>query len=724
MRPVTGFSFSRLREKVRMRVSCGDRRTFINMTPSPQPSAAGGRGRRRRRRAHGYTLLEIAIVLLVVGLLTASALGAYNIYVQAQAQKETQMHATLSSNALITFLSQYGRYPCPARLDADRSDPDYGMETNCADTSIASGACANGVCIETSERTITPASGAPFNPRVRRGMLPFRQLNIPEDYAEDGYNARLEYAVTEQLAVVTTFEKTHGGIAVIDGQSPARSVVTPPATAHFMIISHGPDRRGAYTKYGRQTFACAGAGLDIENCNTAADGRAIYRAAVASTSGGAEHFDDIVRYYSSIETPLWKVSDGSGLNIHDLTKPGGVVGVGNPPAGSAYEVDGNMRAYDDPGLPGTTGRVNAQRFCDAAGGDCFWSEVIAGTYGPMQCPPGEMVTGIANNAVQCAPAPDVRCPPGQVMRGVNADRTLDCVPLISCPALEVDICNGTSAYTTRWLPTGRDGETATVTAGASMVDTYLCTGGAWQYQYDSGVCECVPENTTYTDVCPDPYTGTVTYNFIRTCPDGNETWTEIANACVCNPDSETATDACDPGYTGSRLYQRDFTCSNATTGSWGAWSLVSDTCLCTPDTDTQTIPCAPGYTGSIEQERNFTCPAATWSAWSDTSNSCACDMSGYEERTASCPAGYTGTIIERRNVASCGPLAWGPWYEYDRDCTLVTYSWIPTTSAIGVGSCPYGQRINSGCNTPGATSNCYADLGSSTCEHYPQCTCQ
>lgn len=673
----------------------------------------------------GYTLLEIAIVLMVTGLLTAAALGAYNIYVQAQAHKETQMHATLSSNALITFLSQYGRYPCPARLDADRSDPDYGMETDCADTSIAPGACANGICIEESERTVTPASGAPFTPRVRRGMLPFRQLNIPEDYAEDGYNARLEYAVTEQLAVVTTFEKTHGGIAVIDGQSPARSVVTPPATAHFIIVSHGPDRRGSYTKYGRRTFPCTGAGLDVENCNTEADSRAVYRAAVASASGGAEHFDDIVRYYSSIETPLWKVSDTSGLNIHDLTKPGGVIGVGNPPSGPAYEVDGNIRAYDDPGLPGMAGRANAQRFCDASGGNCFWSEVIAGNYGPMQCPPGQMVTGIANNAVQCAPAPDVRCPPGEIMRGINPDRTLDCVPLISCPPRNITVCSAypsvAQAYT---LPPGRAGQIETRTAGASRSQDYICDNGTWRYNGGSGVCLCEPENTTYTENCPDPYTGTVTYQFIRTCPDGNETWTEIANACVCNPDSETSTDACDPGYTGARLYQRDFTCSTATEGSWGPWNLVSDTCVCTPDTGTRTVPCAPGYAGSITQERQFTCPAATWTAWSDTLNTCACDMGAYEERLLSCPAGYTGTITERRNVASCGPLTWGPWYEHDRDCEQVRYTWLPTTSAIGVGACPYGQRVNSSCTTPGAVSNCFVDLGGNTCEHYPQCTCQ
>ena len=102
----------------------------------------------------GYTLLEMAIVMAVIGVLIASFANAYNIYLKNTVQRVTVDNTNQIVNAIGHYLVQNGRYPCPSRLDAGRDDPDYGMEGDCTDTTVAVGQCANGICVEEGDRTV------------------------------------------------------------------------------------------------------------------------------------------------------------------------------------------------------------------------------------------------------------------------------------------------------------------------------------------------------------------------------------------------------------------------------------------------------------------------------------------------------------------------------------------------------------------------------------------
>ena len=79
----------------------------------------------------GYTLIELSVVMAVTGILVASFLSAYNLYVQQQVRMKTELNVSMVTSALSNYLIQKGRYPCPARMDALRTDADYGMETEC-----------------------------------------------------------------------------------------------------------------------------------------------------------------------------------------------------------------------------------------------------------------------------------------------------------------------------------------------------------------------------------------------------------------------------------------------------------------------------------------------------------------------------------------------------------------------------------------------------------------
>ena len=80
------------------------------------------------RADSGYTLIEFAIAIIIIGLILGPAASLYALYSKNQRIEQTTFAVQQSANAVGGFSSIYGRYPCPARLDAVRGDADYGYE--------------------------------------------------------------------------------------------------------------------------------------------------------------------------------------------------------------------------------------------------------------------------------------------------------------------------------------------------------------------------------------------------------------------------------------------------------------------------------------------------------------------------------------------------------------------------------------------------------------------
>jgi prepilin-type N-terminal cleavage/methylation domain-containing protein len=76
----------------------------------------------------GFTLIEMAIVIMIIGLLVASLMPLYGLYQKQQEISNTEVNVTVAISAIGTFRSLHGRYPCPASLTQDRNDPLYGRE--------------------------------------------------------------------------------------------------------------------------------------------------------------------------------------------------------------------------------------------------------------------------------------------------------------------------------------------------------------------------------------------------------------------------------------------------------------------------------------------------------------------------------------------------------------------------------------------------------------------
>ncbi len=255
---------------------------------------------------------------------------------------------------------------------------------------------------------------------MRRGALPFRVLNLPESASMDGYNSKLQYVVTEPLAVASTYNDLMGGIQINDYKNNMDNPLFGPTSgARYLVFSTGPDRKGAYTQNGLQTSGCDTAALDGENCNTLADARAIYREAPWSESNGASHFDDTLSFIASKNAPLWRATGPTGLapnNVSDMINAGsstsGVFGIGNQANRYTLELTRDAHA---------SGHVMTKTLCNnkySGNENCFAPEKIGGNDNFMNCSyngsGGQYVTTIQGldgtkapqqGAVTCSPYP-------------------------------------------------------------------------------------------------------------------------------------------------------------------------------------------------------------------------------------------------------------------------------------------------------------------------------
>jgi prepilin-type N-terminal cleavage/methylation domain-containing protein len=126
---------------------------------------------------HGFTLIEMAIVLIILGLVLSSLLVPIRAQRDLQAQRQTEETLARAKQVLLGYAQTFGRLPCPAT-----------PLTNGNEAPVGGGACT-----------------------VTSGLLPAATLGIQpinnDGFAIDGWNNPIQYAVTSA---------TNGGLITPD----------------------------------------------------------------------------------------------------------------------------------------------------------------------------------------------------------------------------------------------------------------------------------------------------------------------------------------------------------------------------------------------------------------------------------------------------------------------------------------------------------------------------
>lgn len=246
----------------------------------------------------GFSLLEMAVVIALMSVMLTMGLGLMNAKMESAAWSETKTKQEKIKVALVAFLRQNGRLPCPYRAPLNIAPTD-GSETS-------------------------PCTG-----NNGRGILPWRALGLSRSDVVDGWGNFISYRVSNRTPASSknwTLNSDTTAFTVNELNNPSIALTVQERfddgtlsllsnKAVVVLVSHGKNGLGARTVAGTALTAPAGAD---EAANAAAASVTFFVRRpneVAASLGGL--FDDMVTYMtpSDLFQPL----------IEDKTLKGGSV---------------------------------------------------------------------------------------------------------------------------------------------------------------------------------------------------------------------------------------------------------------------------------------------------------------------------------------------------------------------------------------------------------------
>jgi prepilin-type N-terminal cleavage/methylation domain-containing protein len=246
-------------------------------------------------RARGFSLVELSIVVLVIGIVLTMGIGAWTANLENQAHAVTAQRQAAIKEALTSYLRRNMHLPCP---DTNFTAPD-GIEN----------------------RTGTPPPQPPCTAAF--GVVPYMTLGLSRDAARDGWGNFFSYHVSNTNVTAAAnlswnantdwtrsawFRPGNTGLITVNDRNGA--TVTPIATSVVaVVVSHGRNGFGAYTVGGtRNTLPTAGTD---EESNTNANTTYYRRELTTSDAASGGAFDDhvLILGANDLLEPLFR--DGS-----------------------------------------------------------------------------------------------------------------------------------------------------------------------------------------------------------------------------------------------------------------------------------------------------------------------------------------------------------------------------------------------------------------------------
>lgn len=260
-----------------------------------------------RRSQAGFTLIELAIVLVVIGLLIGMFSHVGVGYLESKQREATQMKLDAVEEALVRFVAATRRLPCPA--DATAAAANQGVEA----LAVGGGSCTGS---------------------QNDGIVPWRTLGLARQAAVDGWDNFFTYRVYDGSSgslvaadgmdmsgidpatnAPATFLEGRGllvkeavGVAPITNDPTSNDpTVIPPTGAAYVLISHGRNGLGTYTQAGVLRLAPTSAD-ELQNANDAdivqdvADGANSY--VDTAIREVAPVFDDLVRHPTILDVVM------------------------------------------------------------------------------------------------------------------------------------------------------------------------------------------------------------------------------------------------------------------------------------------------------------------------------------------------------------------------------------------------------------------------------------
>jgi prepilin-type N-terminal cleavage/methylation domain-containing protein len=239
------------------------------------------------RKNAGFTLVEMSISISILSLLIAGGLTIVAKTDEAKRVRITNERLQTIETALAAFVNYQGYIPCPANglaLEYDSTQGVFGYPSASAVYNSTTHVCSGG--------SVTNYTG----------MVPTREIGLPDETAYDGWGRKFTYRIGTGLGNATDFaQETYAGdISITDIYGIEKTDINKPSPYNFgaayVIISHGPNGLGAWRR-NNTTAPTLPATTSIEYANTNhAQSRPVYIQNPRTTT-----FDDIVVFKKKSE---------------------------------------------------------------------------------------------------------------------------------------------------------------------------------------------------------------------------------------------------------------------------------------------------------------------------------------------------------------------------------------------------------------------------------------
>jgi len=262
----------------------------------------------------GFSLVEMAVVTLLIGIFLTMGLAAFKASQDAQAVSQTLSKQNAIKDALIGYLRRNGRLPC---ADVDFTAPD-GIENRTGGTTAV-------------PDPTTPCATATSNARF--GIVPYATLGLARDAAVDGWGDFFSYQVSNAFptedfnpgtpsyntpipapyrdwTLTANLRSGNIGELTVNDRDATGTVFSTATNVVAVVVSHGPNGFGAYTIAGKRNTLPGGAD-ELENTNGGTDTVFFRRLATTDDAATGGAFDDRVMFLTADDLfgPLFK--DGS-----------------------------------------------------------------------------------------------------------------------------------------------------------------------------------------------------------------------------------------------------------------------------------------------------------------------------------------------------------------------------------------------------------------------------
>lgn len=253
----------------------------------------------------GFSLVEIAVVLVIVGLALGAGIAIFQSRVEQAQIETTRTRAEAVRQALVAYVARTYRMPCPAAPGIVSGAANYNVEMGAGVGGART--CTNGAGLVNNVGGVAPLGAS-------RGTVPCTTLGLTEEACTDAWGGRFTYFVTNAAIQLTqdTVSGMQGTLTVHQIVPPAAATPTPGLAptgnqinacsavagdnscnlaAVAVVVSHGANRGGAFPPASAVAQATAGVVSNYELENTDNDVQFIQNEYVRA---GANSFDDIL----------------------------------------------------------------------------------------------------------------------------------------------------------------------------------------------------------------------------------------------------------------------------------------------------------------------------------------------------------------------------------------------------------------------------------------------